>query len=74
MISLRFELAMDQEMTERNAIPDVADLLALGRRRRLGKNEKFTGRTRGKSPAGLYAKQQVRGAILQCVVRERPKS
>ena len=48
-------------------VRDISDLLLLERRRH-AKNVRFTARTRGKSPAGRFRQEQVRDAILHCVV------
>jgi len=48
-------------------VRDISDILLLERRRN-ARNERFTARTRGKSPAGRFRQEQVREAILHCVV------
>ena len=49
---------------------DVAEILAEGRTTTRKKNQRFTLKTRGKSPANLFRKEQVREAILRCIVTD----
>ena len=49
---------------------DVAEFLDAHRPARRSENMRFTVKTRGKSPASLYGRDQLREAILHCVVEE----
>lgn len=51
-------------------VRDVAELLDSGRSLRRAENLRFTVKTRGKSPASLFGRDQLREAILHCVVTD----
>ena len=52
---------------------DVAEILEAGRPPRRAENLRFTVKTRGKSPASLFGREQLREAILHCVVTDDGK-
>ena len=57
-----------------DAIRDVAEILTRGKSRRRSKNLKFAGKKdRFKSPAHLFGREQLREAIIHCVVTEDKK-
>ncbi|MCP4849204.1 MAG: hypothetical protein GY899_14780 [Verrucomicrobiaceae bacterium] len=57
-----------------NAIRDVAEILTQGKSRRRAENLKFNGKKdRFKSPAHLFGREQLREAIIHCVVTEDKK-
>ncbi len=51
-------------------IRDVAQILEMDRLPRRAENLRFTLKTRGKSPASLFGRDQLREAILHCVVTD----
>ena len=51
------------------AVPQVQNLAAVRSTRRC-ENMRFTVKTRGKSPASLFGRHQLREAILHCVVMD----
>ena len=53
-------------------VRDVAEILELGRPPRRAENLRFTIKTRGKSPASLFGRDQMSEAVLHCVVNEPP--
>ena len=54
-------------MMEDEEIRDVAEILESGRPPRRAENLRFTIKTRGKSPASLFGREQLREAVLHCV-------
>ena len=54
-------------------IRDISEILREGRSSRRLKNIKFTERTRGKSPASMFGRKQLREALLHCVVNEEER-
>jgi hypothetical protein len=56
------------------AIRDVAEILTQGKSRRRSQNLKFNGKKdRFKSPTHLFGREQLREAIIHCVVTEEKK-
>ena len=54
-------------------IRDISEILREGRSSRRLKNIKFAERTRGKSPASMFGRKQLREALLHCVVNEEER-
>ena len=54
-------------------VRDISEILREGRSSRRLKNIKFTERTRGKSPASMFGRKQLREALLHCVVNEEER-
>ena len=53
-----------------DAIRDVSEILAQGKSTRRSKNLRFTVKTRGKSPTHLFGREQLREAIIHCVMTD----
>jgi hypothetical protein len=51
-------------------VRDVAEMLDGSRSLRRAENLRFTVKTRGKSPASQFGRDQLREAILHCVVSD----
>lgn len=62
-------LQRDVEIDE-GEVRDVAEILELGRPPRRAENLRFTVKTRGKSPACLFGREQMSEAVLHCMVTE----
>ena len=59
--------------TDDDRFRDVAEILEAGRPARRSENLRFTMKTRGKSPANLFGRDQLREAILHCVVTDHER-
>ena len=51
-----------------DAIRDVSEILAQGKSTRRSDNLRFTVKTRSKSPTHLFGREQLREAIIHCVM------
>ena len=64
---------IEKKNNDSDEIRDISEILREGRSSRRLKNIKFTERTRGKSPASMFGRKQLREALLHCVVNEEER-
>ena len=69
----RFPWLRGRSASSDNEFRDVAEILEAGRPPRRAENLRFTVKTRGKSPASMFGREQLREAILHCVVPDEGK-
>ena len=65
--------SIKKKNNDSDEIRDISEILREGRSSRRLKNIKFTERTRGKSPASMFGRKQLREALLHCVVNEEER-
>ena len=69
----RFPWLRGKSASSDHEFRDVAEILEAGRPPRRAENLRFTVKTRGKSPASTFGREQLREAILHCVVSDEGK-
>ena len=65
--------SLKKKINNPDEMRDISEILREGRSPRRLKNIKFTERTRGKSPASMFGRKQLREALLHCVVNEEDR-